>query len=168
MKASEIAAVVGGVLHGDDTSVTAPAFLSSRDCVAGSIFLAIKGENVDGHDFAADAFKNGAVLAFTSHAIAQRCIVVDDVTRAVSALAAHVRSSLVNLKVVGITGSQGKTTTKELLAAVLSAEGETVSPKGNNNNELGVICLQSLVDGKIYLWKLETDYKPKNFLRIPF
>ena len=138
MKASEIAAVVGGVLHGDDTSVTAPAFLSSRDCVAGSIFLAIKGENVDGHDFAADAFKNGAVLALTSHAIAQRCIVVDDVTRAVSVLAAHVRSSLVNLKVVGITGSQGKTTTKELLAAVLSAEGETVSPKGNNNNELGV------------------------------
>jgi UDP-N-acetylmuramoyl-tripeptide--D-alanyl-D-alanine ligase len=138
MKASEIATVVGGALHGGDTVVTAPAFLSSRDCIQGSIFLAIKGENVDGHDFVADAFKNGAVLALTSHEVLQRCIVVDDVTRAVSALATFVRNQLTGIAVVGITGSQGKTTTKELLSAILSAQGATVAPKGNNNNELGV------------------------------
>jgi UDP-N-acetylmuramoyl-tripeptide--D-alanyl-D-alanine ligase len=138
MKASEIATVVGGVLHGDDTLVTAPAFLSSRDCIAGSIFLAIKGTNVDGHAFAEDAFSHGAVIALTTQPIAQRCIVTDDVTIAISKLAAHVRRELKNLTVVGITGSQGKTTTKELLASILSSHGETVSPKGNNNNELGV------------------------------
>ena len=138
MKASEIAAVTGGVLHGDDVLVTAPAFLNSADCIAGSIFLAIKGENVDGHDFAVDAFSHGAVLAISTRAIGTRCIVVSDVTTAVSALATHVRMALKNLTVIGITGSQGKTTTKELLAAVLSAEGLTIAPKGNNNNELGV------------------------------
>lgn len=138
MKASSIAEIVGGALQGDDVIVTAPAFLSSKECVEGSIFLAIKGEKVDGHDFVADAFKNGAVLALTSRPVEQRCIVVDDVTRAVSALASYVRRELTQLKVVGITGSQGKTTTKELLAEILRAEGETVSPKGNNNNELGL------------------------------
>jgi UDP-N-acetylmuramoyl-tripeptide--D-alanyl-D-alanine ligase len=138
MKASEIAEVTGGVLHGDDCPITAPAYLSSRDCIQGSIFLAIKGEKVDGHDYVAEAFKNGALLALTSHQVSQRCIVVDDVTHAISALAAHVRRELTELKVIGITGSQGKTTTKELLAGILSAEGVTVSPKGNNNNELGV------------------------------
>ena len=110
MKASEIASIIGGVLHGDDVSITAPAFLSSRDCIEGSIFLAIKGEHVDGHDFVADAFKNGAQLALTTHQVSDRCIVVDDVTRAISALAAHVRNELKSLKVIGITGSQGKTT----------------------------------------------------------
>ena len=138
MMASEIARVVEGKLLGDDIEITAPAFLASRECIPGSIFLAIKGENVDGHDFAGDAVLHGAVLVLATRAIEQRCIVVEDVTVAISALAAHVRSQLKDLKVIGITGSQGKTTTKELLSAILSAQGETVSPKGNNNNELGV------------------------------
>lgn len=138
IKASEVASIVGGVLHGEDSTITSPAFLSSRDCTPGSIFLAIKGENVDGHDYVSDAFTHGAVVAFTSHTVPESCIVVEDVTRAISALAAYVRRELSELKVIGITGSQGKTTTKELLASILSAQGSTVSPKGNNNNELGV------------------------------
>lgn len=138
MKASEIAQIVGGELHGTDFEVTQRAFLVSNQCIAGSIFLAIKGENVDGHDFASDAFSHGAVLALTSKVISERCIVVPDVTVALGVLAAHIRNKLTNLTVVGITGSQGKTTTKELLAAVLSSKAETVSPQGNNNNELGV------------------------------
>ena len=138
MKASEIAATVGGVLHGDDTVISAPAFLSSRDCLPGSIFLAIKGENVDGHDFVGDAASRGAAISITSRVVPGNCVVVADVTRAIGLLAAHVRSQLKNLTVIGITGSQGKTTTKELLASVLSAKGLTVSPKGNHNNELGV------------------------------
>lgn len=138
MKASEIASIVGGVLHGSDVDVTAPAFIASQECMDGSIFLAIKGAHVDGHDFVADAFSHGAVLAFVTHHTPERCIVVGDVTQAVSTLAAHVRSQLVHLKVIGITGSQGKTTTKDLLNVVLSTDGTTVATRGNNNNELGV------------------------------
>ena len=138
MKASQIAQIIGGEFHGADLEVTERAFLASNQCIDGSIFLAIKGENVDGHDYAADAFSHGAVLALTSKVISERCIVVPDVTAAVGVLAAHIRSQLKNLTVVGITGSQGKTTTKELLAAILSSKAETVSPQGNNNNELGV------------------------------
>lgn len=138
MKASEIAAIIGGELHGGDCDVSAGAYLSSSDCVAGSIFLAFRGEHVDGHDFADDAVKRGAVLVIATHPISQRHILVADVTRAITDLAQHVRTELNHLKVIGITGSQGKTTTKELLASILSSQGKTVSPRGNYNNELGV------------------------------
>jgi len=138
MKASEIASIVGGSLLGGDVDVTSPAFLSSKNCIPGSIFLAIKGENVDGHNFIADAFKHGAVMALVTEPSKERCIVVDDVTVAIGKLARHIRQSLKSLHVIGITGSQGKTTTKELLTAVLETRGATVSPQGNHNNELGV------------------------------
>jgi UDP-N-acetylmuramoyl-tripeptide--D-alanyl-D-alanine ligase len=138
MKASQIAEIVGGELQGSDIEVTNRAYLSSRECQPGSIFLAIKGENVDGHDFVGDAVAHGAVLSFTSHPVDERSIVVGDVTVAIGKLATYLRRELKNLKVIGITGSQGKTTTKELLASILREQGETVSPKGNNNNELGV------------------------------
>ena len=138
LKASVIAEITGGTLYGSDVLVSAPAFLASAECINGSLFLAIKGENADGHDFVADAFAHGAVLALTSHKVVENCVVVSDVTAAVGKLAAYVRNELKNLSVVGITGSQGKTTTKELLSAVLGAQGKTVATKGNNNNELGV------------------------------
>jgi UDP-N-acetylmuramoyl-tripeptide--D-alanyl-D-alanine ligase len=137
LQASAIAAIVGGTLHGQDLLITDPPVLNSADAVPGSLFLALKGENVDGHDFAADAFTHGAVVALVSKAITGNYIIVDDVTRALGALAHHVRRELKNLSVVGITGSQGKTTTKELLASVLSQVAETVAPSGNYNNDLG-------------------------------
>ncbi len=138
LKSSEIARIINGELHGSDCEVSAPAFLSSQECIEGSIFVALKGERVDGHDFIADAFNHGAVLAITSQQTAQRCIVVDDVTTALSLLATYVREKLSALHVVGITGSQGKTTTKDLLFEILTAHGKTIATKGNNNNELGV------------------------------
>jgi UDP-N-acetylmuramoyl-tripeptide--D-alanyl-D-alanine ligase len=138
MKASEIARIIGGELHGSDAEVTERAFLSSNQCTKGSIFLAIQGESVDGHDFVADAFLHGAAIAITSKVVPEPCIVVPDVTVAIGALAAHLRSELKGLTVIGITGSQGKTTTKELLSAILSSVAPTISPQGNNNNELGV------------------------------
>lgn len=138
LKCSHIADIVGGTLHGDDVIATAPAFISSGDCIDGSIFVAIKGERVDGHDYIEDAFNHGAVVAFTSRPVSQRCIVVGNVTEALSALARYVRDQLTATTVIGITGSQGKTTTKELLSATLSSFGETIATKGNNNNELGV------------------------------
>ena len=137
LQASAIAAIVGGTLHGEDLLVTQPPVLNSVDAINGSLFLALKGEKVDGHDFAADAFTRGAVVALVSKPITGNYILVDDVTRALGALAHHVRKELKNLSVVGITGSQGKTTTKELLASVLSQVAETVAPSGNYNNDLG-------------------------------
>jgi UDP-N-acetylmuramoyl-tripeptide--D-alanyl-D-alanine ligase len=138
MKASEIAHIVGGVLFGDDVLVTAPAFISSRDAIDGSIFCAFKGENVDGHAYIEEAFARGAVLALVSEKSSQRCVVVDNVERALGVLAHHVRMQLPHLQVVGITGSQGKTTTKELTRAILSPLKKTVAPEGNFNNEIGV------------------------------
>lgn len=137
MKASEIASVVQGTLHGDDVTVTDSAVIHSSEATPGSIFLAIKGERVDGHDFVADALNHGAVLSLTTQHVEGTHIIVSDVVKALGKLAQHVRSNLLNLAVIGITGSQGKTTTKELLAAVLSSVAPTVAPRGNFNNEIG-------------------------------
>lgn len=137
MNASEIAAVVHGTLSGEDVVVSQAPVIDSRSATEGSIFLAIMGSKVDGHDFVADAFTNGAVLAITSKPVSHRHILVSDVVKALGALAQYVRSNLLNLTVIGITGSQGKTTTKELLTSVLSNVAPTVSPQGNYNNEIG-------------------------------
>jgi UDP-N-acetylmuramoyl-tripeptide--D-alanyl-D-alanine ligase len=138
MMASEIAQIIGGTLSGDDVEVTAAPTLKSAEVDQGGIFLALQGEKVDGHDFVDDAFSHGAVLAITTRAVAQRHILVADVTAALTLLARFARSELKDLTVIGITGSQGKTTTKDLLRHMLSQHGETVAPNGNYNNELGV------------------------------
>lgn len=138
MQGLKIAEIVGGTLHGDEVMVTQAPVINSGKAITGSIFLAIKGENVDGHDFAEDARAHGAVLTLGSKAVAGPHIIVDDVIVAVGKLAHHVRMQLPNLTVIGITGSQGKTTTKELLASVLSNFAKTVAPSGNFNNDLGM------------------------------
>ncbi len=138
MMASQIAQIVGGSLSGDDVLVTAGPSLKSSDVEQGGIFLAIRGEKADGHDFVEDAFSHGALLAMTTRTVPQRHILVEDVTLALTSLARYVRSELKDLKVIGITGSQGKTTTKDLLRHMLSQHGQTVAPLGNHNNELGV------------------------------
>jgi UDP-N-acetylmuramoyl-tripeptide--D-alanyl-D-alanine ligase len=137
MMASEIAVIVNGTLHGSDVLLSQAPVMDSKQAAQGSLFLAIQGERVDGHDFVADAFARGAVLALTSRSVPETHILVDDVVVALGKLAQHVRSNLLNLTVIGITGSQGKTTTKELLASILSSAAVTVAPHGNFNNEIG-------------------------------
>jgi UDP-N-acetylmuramoyl-tripeptide--D-alanyl-D-alanine ligase len=137
MKASEIAAVIQGKLQGEDVTATEAAVINSAEAISGSIFLAIKGEKVDGHDFVSDALSRGAVRTISSRTVEGPHIVVADVVVALGKLAQHVRSNLLNLTVIGITGSQGKTTTKELLTSVLSSAAPTVAPHGNYNNEIG-------------------------------
>ena len=137
MKASEIASVVQGTLHGEDVTVSQAAVINSSEATPGSLFLAIKGERVDGHDFVADARTHGAVLTLSTKSVEGPHILVADVVKALGKLAQHVRSNLLNLIVIGITGSQGKTTTKELMASILSAAAPTVAPHGNFNNEIG-------------------------------
>ena len=139
LTAREISLIVNGSLHGDENILVteAPVF-DSRRAQAGSLFLALIGENTDGHNFISDAFGNGAVLALTTKVVDQPCVVVSDVMQALSDLAKFVRVQLSQLKVIGITGSQGKTTTKDLLNFILSSVDETVAPVGSFNNELGV------------------------------
>ena len=139
LSAREISLIVNGSLHGDENiMVTQAPVFDSRQAKAGSLFLALIGENTDGHNFCSDAFSNGAVLALTTQVVEQPCVVVSDVMQAVADLAKFVRVQLADLMVIGITGSQGKTTTKDLLNYILSSAGETIAPKGSFNNELGV------------------------------
>ena len=139
LTAGEIALLLGGEIHCDkDLLVSQPPVFDSRKAIPGSIFLALKGDQFDGHDFAADAYRAGSVFSLTSRRIDGPCIVVKDAVEALSTLATFVRSRLENLTVIGITGSQGKTSTKDLLAHMLSAVGPTVSPLGSFNNDLGL------------------------------
>ena len=139
LTAGEIALLIGGELHCDkDLLVSRAPVFDSRLAVPGSFFLALKGESADGHDFVADAYRNGSIFSITTHRIDGPCIVVPDVLEALIVLATFVRKRLNNLTVIGITGSQGKTSTKDLLAHLLSAVGPTVAPSGSFNNDLGM------------------------------
>lgn len=138
MKASEIARIVGGTFKGEEVLVTSAPVISSLDATPGSIFCAFVGENSNGHDFVTDAFAHGAVVALVSEEVKETHILVTDVLAALTMLARYVRKSLPNLSVVGITGSQGKTTTKELARSIVSSHFTTVAPLGNYNNEIGV------------------------------
>ncbi len=139
LTAGEIALLVGGKLHCDANLLIskAPVF-DSRLATPGSFFLALKGENSDGHEYVAEAYRLGSVFSLTTRLIDGPCIIVKDVISATSILAAFVRTKLTNLSVVAITGSQGKTSTKDLLAHMLAAVGPTVAPFGSFNNDLGL------------------------------
>jgi UDP-N-acetylmuramoyl-tripeptide--D-alanyl-D-alanine ligase len=136
---AELAAVVGGTVTDADeaTRVGAPAFVDSRAVEHGGLFVAVPGERVDGHDFAAAAVAAGAAAVLGARATGVPSVVVDDPVRALGRLARHVVDVL-HPTVVALTGSQGKTGTKDFLAQVLAAAGETVWTEGNRNNEIGV------------------------------
>ena len=137
MTTAEIAEVVGGVAHGDAT-VTGPAFFDSRAVEPGGLFLAVAGERVDGHTYAEGAVAAGAAAVLGSRPTGVPTVVVDDPVVALGLLARHVRDRLPDLTVLALTGSQGKTGTKDYLAQVLATAGETVATAGNLNNEIGV------------------------------
>ncbi|MFH8793763.1 UDP-N-acetylmuramoyl-tripeptide--D-alanyl-D-alanine ligase [Streptomyces sp. NPDC017941] len=136
----EIAEIVDGSVKGDRfVTVTAPAVLAGRQAEPGGLFAAFAGEHADGHDYAAHAGRAGAVAVLGSRPTPLPTVVVDDVRTALRMLATHVVARLRDgMTVVGVTGSQGKTGTKDLLAAVLSGAGPTVATLGSLNNELGV------------------------------
>ncbi|MEO5853521.1 MAG: UDP-N-acetylmuramoyl-tripeptide--D-alanyl-D-alanine ligase [Nocardioides sp.] len=139
LSVAEIAAVTGGEVHGDaDAQVTAPATVDSRAVEPGGLFVAIAGEHVDGHDFAAAAHRAGAAAVLASRPTTAPTVVVDDVVVALGRLARHLLDRLPDLHLVALTGSQGKTGTKDYLAAVLADAGPTVATAGNLNNEIGV------------------------------
>ncbi len=162
LTAGEIALLIGGELHCDkDLLVSKAPVFDSRKATPGCIFLALKGEYADGHDFAADAYRAGAIFSLTTRRIDGPCIVVEDVIEALSILAAFVRKRLTGLTVIGITGSQGKTSTKDLLSHMLSSVGPTVSPAGSFNNDLGlpITLLECDVDTKYCILEMGARHK---------
>lgn len=139
MTIAEIAEVVDGTAHGDAT-ITAGAFIDTRTPEEGGLFVAIAGERVDGHDFVDAAVAAGAAAVLGSRPTSAPTVVVEDVVAALGRLARHVHDALSadGLVTYALTGSQGKTGTKDYLAAILEGAGPTIATRGNFNNELGV------------------------------
>lgn len=139
LKASKVAELTGGRLVGDDVVVDGVQF-DSRSDVNGRLFVALEAER-DGHDFVSHAFSMGATCAMVSREVDDTLgalVVVDDTNRAFTALARDVRAhEMRDLAVVGVTGSVGKTSTKNFIAGALSSMAVSSSPK-SFNNELGV------------------------------
>ena len=139
MTLDEIAAITAGHLVNADPTVTVTGAVEydTRALRPGGLFVAFAGERVDGHDFAAAAVAAGAVGVLGTRDTGQPGIVVDDPLRALALLAIAVVRRLPELTVVGLTGSSGKTTTKDYIGQLLGRLGETVAPAGSLNNELG-------------------------------
>ena len=114
--------------------------MDSRDAEAGDAFLALKGERFDAHDFVAQVAANGCQIVIVDHPVdAEICqLVVDDTRQALGRLGAFRRQQNPQLKVIALTGSSGKTTTKEMLGSILSRLAPTLVTRGNLNNDLGV------------------------------
>ena len=147
--AQMVQAVHGSAEHCDcddlETVTATSVVTDSRQVVDGALFVAIAGEHVDGHDFVDAAAQQGAAAALVEREIESAPIAQIVVPDTVAALGALAKANLEARKaidepftIIGITGSVGKTTTKDLLHALLSTQGETVAPKGSFNNEIGL------------------------------
>jgi UDP-N-acetylmuramoyl-tripeptide--D-alanyl-D-alanine ligase len=159
---AQLAHVLGGqavLAEGStaDTVVSGGVDTDSRLIAAGGIFVAKPGEETDGHLFVDAAVANGAAVAIVEHVVDATVtqIVVPSAVQALADLARHVVAAVRergDLRIVGITGSNGKTTTKNLLARILEDEGETVSPKASFNNEVGApLTMLRVTDGTRFL-----------------
>jgi UDP-N-acetylmuramoyl-tripeptide--D-alanyl-D-alanine ligase len=138
MNLSEIAASVNGTLIGEDV-ITTGVSIDTRTLKSGQIYVAIAGKNFDGHDFIATAQQAGAIAILTHKKIKTLSpqILVSDTRFALAELASVWREKM-DLKLIGVTGSNGKTTTKEMLAVILSVHDDVLFTRGNLNNEIGV------------------------------
>nr|WP_230984510.1 UDP-N-acetylmuramoyl-tripeptide--D-alanyl-D-alanine ligase [Microbispora oryzae] len=140
MTLNTIARVVGGRLcdvRDPQAPVTAPAAVDSREVVPGGLFAATAGARADGHDYAAGAIESGAVAVLAARPVGVPALVVEDVQLAIGLLARHLLGQI-SPAVIGLTGSVGKTTTKDLLAQVLERHAATVATDRSFNNELGL------------------------------
>lgn len=137
---AEIAEIVGGQSYDipdPAVRITGPVVIDSRAVRPGSLFAAFAGEHVDGHDYAERAVAAGAAAVLATRPVGVPAIVVPDVTAALGALARSVVERLGTIA-IALTGSSGKTSTKDLIAQVLERKGPTVYPAGNLNNEIGL------------------------------
>ncbi len=162
LKVKEIAEAVGGViLWGDENTLITSVGINSKNMEADSLFVPIVGERVDAHDYIEDAFRSGAAACFTSrHKVSDSTalkgnhnipvenkvfIGVEDTLKALQALAVFYRSRF-NIPVIGITGSVGKTTTKEMVAAALGTRYNVLKTEGNMNSQVGLPLMMLRLD----------------------
>lgn len=149
MTVSEIATAVHSEVHANvqnvEDLIATSVFTDSRQVCDGSVFVAIAGERVDGHDYVQSAEQAGAVAAIVEHVVENvnlAQIVVNDSVEALGLVAKHNLERRRELKqpftIIGITGSVGKTTTKDMLHALLNILGSTVAPVGSFNNNIGL------------------------------
>ncbi len=152
LTAAEIAEITHGRLDANPEITPLSVVTDSREVTPGALYVAKLGEHADGHDFVAAAFERGAVLVLAERAVKGPdgtnfpAVLVKDAVLAMGALAAEAVQRIRQarnaageaLTVIGITGSAGKTTTKDLLAGILSHHGATVAPQGSFNGEVGV------------------------------
>ncbi len=135
---AQIAEITSGELHGDPAAmVTGEVTVDSRRAGPGGLFAAVAGERSDGHDFAAAAVAAGAAAVLATRPVPVPSVIVADVPAALGALARFVADSLPLAQIAGITGSSGKTSTKDLAAQLVERLGPTIAPAGSFNNEFG-------------------------------
>ena len=136
----EIARITGARLDGgaDPAAVLdGPVVIDSRRAGPGGLFAAVAGERADGHDFAAAAIAAGAVAVLATRPCGAPALITDNVPAALARLAQEVVARLPQITIAGITGSSGKTSTKDLTAQLVERLGPTVAPEGSWNNEFG-------------------------------
>ena len=119
------------------TIVTGPVIIDSRAAAPGALFAALPGTQADGHEFAVQAVAAGAAAVLATRPCGAPALIVPDVTQALGRLARAVVDTLPSLQIAGITGSAGKTTTKDLAAQLVEGLGPTVAPRASWNNEIG-------------------------------
>ncbi|WP_329520142.1 UDP-N-acetylmuramoyl-tripeptide--D-alanyl-D-alanine ligase [Spirillospora sp. NBC_01491] len=150
---SAIAEITGGVLRGGrpDAVVSGPVIIDSRAAEPGALFVALRGEHADGHDFAAAALAAGAAGVLAERPVETlpdepggppgppgAAVVVGDAQEGLGLLARGVLARLPDAAVIAVTGSAGKTSTKDLIAQLVGAAAPTVAPVGSFNNEIGL------------------------------
>jgi UDP-N-acetylmuramoyl-tripeptide--D-alanyl-D-alanine ligase len=141
LSVDEVVRVTGATVVGAPAAprITAEVVVDSRQVRPGSLFVALRGERSDGHDHAAAAVAAGAVAVLSARPVdGVPCLVVPDPLAALQAVAAHAYARPPEPLTIGVTGSSGKTSTKDLLAQVLAGFGPTLAPVGSFNNELGL------------------------------
>ena len=129
---ARIAEITDGQLRGDPGAmVTGEVVIDSRRAGPGGLFAAVAGERADGHDFASAAVAAGAVAVLATRPVPVPSVLVTDVPAALAALARFVADSLPAAAIAGLTGSSGKTTTKDLAAQLIERLGPTIAPAGS-------------------------------------
>ncbi|RBQ17702.1 UDP-N-acetylmuramoyl-tripeptide--D-alanyl-D-alanine ligase [Spongiactinospora rosea] len=167
MPLNEIAWLLDAGLHDvsdSEAMVTAPSTVDSREVVPGGLFAATVGARVDGHDYAAGAIRDGAVAVLASRPVGVPALVVGNVQAALGVLARHTLERM-EPTVVGITGSMGKTTTKDLLAQILERHAPTIATDRSFNNELGLPLTVLRADATTRYLVLEMGAGAKGDLR---
>jgi len=140
LSVAEIAAITGAsadLIPDPGAIVTGPVVIDSRKAGPGGLFAALPGLRADGHAFASAAVGAGATVVLAARPVGVPALIVPDVTAALAALATAVVRRLPRLTIAAITGSTGKTTTKDLTAQLIESLGPTVSPQASYNNEIG-------------------------------